>query len=130
METMRDLLLWYNNLDVVPFLEALEKQTKIYEGKGIDMLKSAISLPGLAVRWLFTEVGRRECEVALLDEENKDLHHLIKENLVEVRVSCSIDITRKISPKSGRESMVQLLNIYTSDCSEHPFTKCTNLMFE
>ena len=79
---MRDLLLRYNNLDLVPFLEALEKQTKIYEGKGIDMLKSAISLPGLAVRWLFTEVGRRECEVALLNEQNKDLHHLIKENPV------------------------------------------------
>ena len=82
METMRDFLIWYNNLDVVPFLEALEKQTKIYEGKGIDMLKSAILLPGLAVRWLFTEVDRRECEVALIDEQNKDLHHLIKENLV------------------------------------------------
>ena len=53
MQTMRDFLVWYNNLDVVPFVEAVKRQRSIYREKGIDMLKEAISLPGLAVRWMF-----------------------------------------------------------------------------
>ena len=50
MATFKDFLIWYNNLDVEPFLQAIGKQTAIFKSKGIDMLKSAISLPGLAVR--------------------------------------------------------------------------------
>ena len=30
MKSVRDLLIWYNNLDVEPFLEALQKQYAIY----------------------------------------------------------------------------------------------------
>ena len=56
MSSMRDFLIWYNNLDVKPMLEAVAKQCAIYEVKGIDMLKDAISLPGLAVRWLFASI--------------------------------------------------------------------------
>jgi G:T-mismatch repair DNA endonuclease (very short patch repair protein) len=52
MKSMKDFLIWYNNKDVVPFLEAIEAQTKIYKEKGIDLLKSAISLPGAAVHWM------------------------------------------------------------------------------
>ena len=58
METMADYLRYYSELDVIPFIEALNRQSKIYEEKGIDMLKAAISLPGLAVHWLFSEVDR------------------------------------------------------------------------
>jgi hypothetical protein len=58
MSSVRDLLVWYNNLDVKPFLEALEKQSAIYKEKGIDMLKDGISLPGLAVIWLFSVIEK------------------------------------------------------------------------
>ena len=44
MNTFRDFLIWYNNLDVVPFLEALDKQSAVFATKGIDMFKTAISL--------------------------------------------------------------------------------------
>ena len=48
------------------------------------MLKSSISLPGLAVRWLFTELDAqaKNHPVTLLDEKNKDLYELVRQNLV------------------------------------------------
>ena len=99
MSRMRDFLVWYNNLDVKPMLEAVGKQCAIYEAKGIDMLKDAISLPGLAVRWLFASIPsqpipaqfdssalhrevRQLLPVMLLTEEHRDLYQTIKDNLV------------------------------------------------
>ena len=58
MQTFRDFLVWYNNLDVAPFLQALEKQSSVFAEKGIDMFKTATSLPGLATSWLFIVEGR------------------------------------------------------------------------
>ena len=52
METFQDFLKWYNNEDVVPTLEALQKITQFYHQKGIDMLKSGFTLPNLANRIL------------------------------------------------------------------------------
>ena len=46
MESVRDLLIWYNNLDVEPFLEALQKQYAIYASRGIDMGRQAIRFTG------------------------------------------------------------------------------------
>lgn len=49
---MRDMLEYYNNLDVLPFLEAIEKTRKFWEQEAqIDMF-DCISLPGLAERYL------------------------------------------------------------------------------
>lgn len=41
-------LCYYNNRDVVPGLEALEKMRAFYTDKGIDILKDAVSLPGVS----------------------------------------------------------------------------------
>lgn len=51
MRTLRDFLVCYNNLGVVPFLEALYKMSQLWHRYGIDMLKKAISLPGLAFKF-------------------------------------------------------------------------------
>ena len=45
MRTMRDFLVWYNNCDVKPFLEAIEAQVNIYRSKKIDMLKASVRSP-------------------------------------------------------------------------------------
>ena len=82
MQTMSDYLEHYSELDVVPFLEAIEKQSQIFKSRGIDMLKSFISLPGLAVRWMFTEVDRTTFDIPLIDEQNKDVYRLVKDNIV------------------------------------------------
>ena len=52
METLNDFLCWYNNLDVKPFLEAIEKQTAVYESKGIDI----VSLANFAVERFPTDI--------------------------------------------------------------------------
>ena len=52
MTTMKDYLLWYNNQDVVPFVEALEKQFKFYCQLEVDMFKEALSMPGLTMKYL------------------------------------------------------------------------------
>ena len=55
MHSFRDFLVWYSNLDVKPFLKAIEKQSNVYGQKGTDMLESVIFLPRLAIRCLFED---------------------------------------------------------------------------
>ena len=43
MTTMRDFLVFYNNRDVVPFLEAIDQQFAFYQQQNIDMFKDGIS---------------------------------------------------------------------------------------
>ena len=82
MSSMTDFLRWYSFLDVTPFLEAIEKQSEIYKAKRIDMLKDAISLPGLAVRWKFAETKADQFDIPLLSKINEDLYFKIKNGLV------------------------------------------------
>ena len=48
MKSFRDFLMWYNNKDVVPTLEAMQKMIEFYHQKEIDMLKLGCTLPNLA----------------------------------------------------------------------------------
>ena len=41
--TMRELLEYYNNLDVKPFIEAIGNMTQYYVERGVDIFKCAIS---------------------------------------------------------------------------------------
>ena len=52
MRTFADWLRYYNNLDVAPQLEALEKMSAFYTDKDIDSLKNAVSLPGMSIHYL------------------------------------------------------------------------------
>ena len=79
MTTMKDYLTWYNNRDVVPFLEALEKQFSFYSQLGVDMFKDGFSVPGLTLKYLFKTSHSTFC---LFDKKNSDLHDLIKSNNV------------------------------------------------
>ena len=58
MKTFRDILIWYNNRDVVPVLEAIEKQFLFYKLRHIDMFKDGISVPGLTMTFLFHSFPR------------------------------------------------------------------------
>ena len=53
MKTFRDFLVWYNNLDVGPFVKAVENLQKYYFQRNIDIFKVSISVPGLARHMLF-----------------------------------------------------------------------------
>lgn len=82
MASLADFLRWYSFLNVKPFLEAIEKQSRIYQLKNIDMLKEAISLPGLAVRWKFAEINNDGNDISLISNKNSNLYTAVKRNIV------------------------------------------------
>ena len=81
MNSMKDFLIWYNNLDVVPFLKAIDKQFEFYLQLGMDMFKDGISVPGLTLKYLFTTLDKSTF-FTLFNQKHSDLHDLIKENIV------------------------------------------------
>ena len=82
MQTFREFLIWYNNLDVRPFVEAVEKFQNFYFQKGIDVFKTAISVPGIARQLLFKSARDQNASFALFEEGNKDLYQTVKRNIV------------------------------------------------
>ena len=81
METLREYLIWYNNRDVTPFLDAIAKQAAFYRDRHIDMFKDGISVPGLALLYLFNNLPK-DTFFTIFNKTNSDLHHLIKDNIV------------------------------------------------
>ncbi len=82
MQTFRDFLTWYNNLDVQPFVTAVERLQSFYFGKGVDVFKTAISCPGIARQLLFKSARKEGAEFSLFDRSNKDLYQTVKDNIV------------------------------------------------
>ena len=81
MTTLRDFLVWYNNRDVVPFLQAIDRQFAFYRQRGIYMFKQGISVPGLTLLYLFNDLPEKTY-FTIFNEKNKDLHDLVKDNIV------------------------------------------------
>ena len=79
MSTFKDFLVWYNNLDVVPFLEAVEKMSQFWQERKINMFKDGMSVPGLTLKYLFSYLSP-QTYFSLFDQANSDLYHLIKDN--------------------------------------------------
>ena len=80
MTTLRDFLVWYNNRDVVPFLQAVDRQFDFYQQRGIDMFKQGISVPGLTLLYLFNDLPEKTY-FTIFNEKHKDLHDLVKDNI-------------------------------------------------
>ena len=81
MTSFREFLIWYNNLDVGPFVKAVEKWQQLYFKDRLDVFKTAISLPGIARQKLYDIAMRNGAQFALVDKSNADLHHLLTRNL-------------------------------------------------
>ena len=81
MKTMRDFLVWYNNRDVIPFLQAIDKQFAFYQQHNIDMFKDGISVPGLSLLHLFNDLPN-DTYFTVFNWTNRDLHKLVKDNIV------------------------------------------------
>ena len=81
MTTMRDYLIWYNNRDVTPFLDAIAKQVGFYKQHNIDMFKDGISVPGLSLFHLFNDLPN-DIYFTVFNRTNSDLHELVKDNIV------------------------------------------------
>ena len=55
MKTMVDYLRYYNNCDVVPFVESIETMVKMYRKRGVNLFQDAMSLPGVSLKLLFSQ---------------------------------------------------------------------------
>lgn len=79
MQTFADWLRYYNDIDFAPGLEALEKMRAFYSDKGIDILKEAVSLPGVGLHYLLRGSVERGAE---LYSPCKDAYGMLKEAVV------------------------------------------------
>ena len=79
MQTFADWLRYYNNLDVAPGLEALEKMRNFYTEKGIDILKDVVSVPGVSLHYLLRGAVERNAE---LYSPGKEAYDMLKEAVV------------------------------------------------
>ena len=84
MSTMRDFIQWYNNLDVIPFVEAISKQKAFYLEHELDMFKDAISIPGLAEKIMFREA---RVSAAKMPKPDKHKWARVSSKLINTRIA-------------------------------------------
>ncbi|MEW8548484.1 MAG: DNA polymerase [Candidatus Thiodiazotropha sp.] len=82
MKTFKDYVVWYNNLDVGPFVKAVSKMQNQYFEIGLDVFKTAISLPGLSKQILFDFARKNNAYFSLIDKRNADLYQTMRNNVV------------------------------------------------
>ena len=79
MTTFKDFTKWYNDKDVVPTLQAMQKMIKFYHDNGIDMLKLGCSLPSLANRCLHLSTTSKFYR---FQKKDKDLDDKLRKDIV------------------------------------------------
>ena len=84
MRTFGDWLEYYNNLDVAPFLEALQKMKEFYTSLGVDIFKDAVSLPGVSKQYILRKTlqRRRGYTPPELYPPNKEAYEMLKTAVV------------------------------------------------
>ena len=121
MQFILDFLKWYNNKDVVPPLEAMQKLIDFYQNRGIDMLKLGCILPNLAnICWHKST----DSKFYLFTESDKDLLEKIRDDMVG---GPSIDFTRKavLDETFKRKSSNSCKSIVGIDASQlYPYSMC------
>ena len=76
-----DYLEYYNNLDVGPFVTAIERMQKFYFDKHIDLFKCPISIPGISRQLLFREAAKENVSFASILIDDEDLYYTFKRNI-------------------------------------------------
>ena len=79
MQTFKDYLIYYNNLDTGPFCKALKNFLEIYSSQEIDIFKDFFTLPGVARRMLFNS---SKSKFSLINSDNADLYYTLRKNIV------------------------------------------------
>ena len=121
MTTFKDFLRWYNNKDVIPTLEAMQKMIDFYHNKGVDMLKLGCTLPNLANICLHKSTRAKFYHFT---ETDKDLLEKIREDMVG---GPSIVFTRRavVDGTFIRKSQIVCKSIVGIDASQlYPFSMC------
>ena len=121
MQNFSDFLKWYNNKDVVPTLEAMQKMIEIYHNKGIDMLKLGCTLPNLANICLHKSTDQNFYPFT---DSDKNLLEKIRKDMVG---GPSIVCTRKVVVEETfiRKSSYLCKSIVGIDASQlYPYSMC------
>ena len=124
MTFFQDFVRWYNNKDVVPTLEAMQKMMEFYHNKGIDMLKLGCTLPNLANICLHKSTNSKFYPFV---EADKDLHDKIREDMTG---GPSIVFTRKaiVDQTYIRNTENICKSIVGIDASQlYPFSMCQEM---
>ena len=79
MQTFKDYLVYYNNLDTGPFVTALSSFVSIYTEQKIDIFKDYVTLPGVARKLLYAST---ESNFSLINQQNADLYYTYRKNIV------------------------------------------------
>ena len=84
MRTFGDWLEYYNNLDVAPFLEALQKMKEFYTDLGVDIFKDAFSLLGVSQQYILRKTlqPRRGYKPPELYAPNAEAYAILKAAVV------------------------------------------------
>ena len=84
MKTFSDWLEYYNNLDVAPFLEALQKMKEFYTTLGVDIFKDAVSLSGVSKQYILRKTlkGCKGYKPPELYAPNKEAYDMLKAAVV------------------------------------------------
>jgi hypothetical protein len=69
-----------NNLDVVPFLEAIDEMSNFWQEWNIDIFKDGVSVPGLPMKYLFSNIPGTY--FSLFSDKDKDMYYSMKNNNV------------------------------------------------
>ena len=121
MCTFKDFLRWYNNKDVLPTLETMQKMLAFYHNKGTDMLELRCTLPNLANICLHKSTSAKFYPFT---ETDKDLLPKIREDMVG---GPSIVFTRKtvVDETFFRSSENLCKSIVGIDASQlYPYSMC------
>ena len=121
MSSFKDFLRWYNNKDVVPTLEAMQKMIAFYHDKNIDMLKLGCTLANLANICLHKST---DAKFYAITEGDEDLLEKIREGVVG---GPSIVFTQKafVDETFIRKSTNLCKSIVGIDASQlYPYSMC------
>lgn len=80
MTCLEDLLVYYNNLDCGPFVQAVQKMAAFYKPHGVDFHKKAISVPGIARHLLFETARKEQAYFAVFGENEEDIQMRMRRN--------------------------------------------------
>ena len=121
MKSFKDFLMWYNNEDFVPTVEAMRKMIEFYHQKEIDILNLGCTLPILANICLHKST---DSKFYPFTESDKHLLEKIREDMV---CGPSIAFTRKavVDETFIRKSTKLCKSIVGIDASQlYPYSMC------
>ena len=81
MSCLCDLLEVYNNADLSPRIQAIEKLAEFYYDRDIDLFKQTFSVPGISRIMLLKSALDYGASIPLIREIDADLYHTMRDNI-------------------------------------------------